>query len=240
MAILVNKQSVDEELIRAEARLLRERLRREMAGPVDELKLELQAREWARENVILRVLLQQAAGSESADEFMNRLTAGVARPGESAIKAYYQEFPAMFQRPEMVRASHIVKNVDESCAEPAAEAAMKEIESHLKSGAPFGRVADLCSDCPGGGGDLGFFARGEMVPEFEQVVFSLRLGEISGVFRSTFGFHIAKLTERRKAGLTPLREVRERIEMQLWREKKQQAANDFMASLRARADIRKL
>jgi peptidyl-prolyl cis-trans isomerase C len=78
------------------------------------------------------------------------------------------------------------------------------------------------------------------VPEFEQVVFSLRLGEISGVFRSTFGFHIAKLTERRKAGLTPLREVRERIEMQLWREKKQQAANDFMASLRARADIRKL
>jgi parvulin-like peptidyl-prolyl isomerase len=240
MPILVNNQSVDDELIRAEARLLRERIRRETPGPVDELKVELQAREWARENVIMRVLLQQAAGGEVPDELIKRLMAQVPRPSESAKKAYYQQFPALFQRPEMVRASHIVKNVDETCGDQAAEAAMREIENRLQRGVAFARLADLCSDCPGGGGDVGFFARGEMVPEFEDVVFALRLGEISGVFRSPFGWHIARLTERRKAGLAPWREVREQIELELWREKKQQAADDFMASLRARADIRKI
>jgi hypothetical protein len=240
MPILVNNQLVDDELIRAETRLVRERLRSEVPGPLDELKIELEAREWARENVIMRVLLQQAAGGGSADEWMDRLMAEVPRPAESDVKAFYRQHVSSFERPAMVRASHIVKNIDETVTEYEAEAAVREIERQLKSGAPFAAVADLYSDCPGGGGDLGFFAKGEMVPEFEQAVYALRPGEISAVFRTVFGFHIAKLTERRPAGIAPLREVRERIEGELWLRKKQQAANDLMARLRADANIRKV
>jgi parvulin-like peptidyl-prolyl isomerase len=240
MPILVNNQLVDDQLIREEARLLRDRIRQQLPGPADELTVELEAREWARENVIMRLLLQQAAGSNSPDELMSQVMANVARPKQAEITAHYKQFPASFQRPEMVRAAHIVKNVDSTTDEHKAEAAILDIERQLKNGADFKRLADLFSDCPGDGGDLGFFARGEMVPEFERVVFSLRPGEISGAFRSPFGFHIAKLTERRKAGMAPLREVRDQIEQDLWTKNKQQAADNFMQNLRSQANIRKV
>jgi parvulin-like peptidyl-prolyl isomerase len=240
MPILVNNQLVDDQLIREEARLLRERIRLEMPGIEDELTVELQARQWARENVIMRVLLQQASGSDSPDEMMARLLENIPRPKQSEIAAHYKQFRNTFRRPEMVRAAHIVKNVHETSPKHEAEAAILDIERKLKSGANFAQLADLYSDCPGDGGDLGFFARGEMVPEFDQVVFALRLGEISGVFRSPFGFHIAKVIERREAGIAPLLEVREQIEQELWLQKRRQTANDFMENLRAKADIRKV
>jgi parvulin-like peptidyl-prolyl isomerase len=240
MPILVNDQLVDDQVIREETRLLRDRLRQEMPGQADELTVELEAREWARENVIMRVLLQQAAGTNSPDELMSQVMANAARPKQSEIAARYRRYAVSFQRPEMIRASHIVKNVDATTNAHEAEAAILDIERQLKSGADFAKLADLYSDCPGEGGDLGYFARGDMVFEFERVVFSLRPREISGVFRSPFGFHIAMLTERRKAGIAPLREVRDQIEQDLWNKKKQQTANDFMQDLRSRANIRKV
>jgi parvulin-like peptidyl-prolyl isomerase len=78
-----------------------------------------------------------------------------------------------------------------------------------------------------------------MVPEFDEVVFALKPGEISAVFRSPFGFHIAKVLERRAPGLQPLSEVREDIEQAIWRDTKRRLVGDLMEGLRAKADIRK-
>lgn len=100
--------------------------------------------------------------------------------------------------PETIHAGHIVRNVDEFTAEDSALAAIRSAQEELERGSSFEEAATRWSDCPDGG-DLGFFGRGEMVPEFERIVCSLRPGEVSDIFRTPFGFHIAKLYERREA-----------------------------------------
>jgi len=132
-----------------------------------------------------------------------------------------------------------VKNVDEQHSEADAHAGIEQARGELDKGRPFGEVADELSDCPGNGGDLGFFARGQMVPAFEDVVFPMGIGAVSGIFRTEFGFHIAKLVERRPAGVLKLEEVQSRIEEQLLRVKKQKRLDQYVDQLRARAAIQK-
>jgi parvulin-like peptidyl-prolyl isomerase len=235
MPIHVNHQVLEDQWIRDEAAILKDRLRAEMPD-LDDLTFGIRLREIAREQVIRRMLLEQAAASGLLEETTGR----VPRPNKQEVAAYYRKFPQFFQAPETVRAAHIVKNVDENTTEEQAEAAILKVEEELKAGADFAALADRCSDCPGQGGDLGFFARGEMVEEFEQAAFALKPGERSGVFRSVFGFHIAKVLEKRPAGLRPLSEVRERIEHGLWQDRKERAGHALLQELRAKAEIRKV
>jgi parvulin-like peptidyl-prolyl isomerase len=222
MPILVNNQAIDEEWIRSEARLLKERLRQEQSLS-EGLEMEVQGREWARENVICRVVLQQAAAPRKPEELLDDVTAKVPRPKPREVADHYKQFRNLFYAPELIHAAHIVKNVDESTTPEHALAAITQIELELIGGADFGELADRFSDCPGQGGDLGFFARGEMVDEFENAVLALQPGEVTGIFRSPFGFHIGKLIERRLSRVRSLDEVRAQIEEQLWHQRKQHA-----------------
>jgi peptidyl-prolyl cis-trans isomerase C len=89
-----------------------------------------------------------------------------------------------------IRAGHIlVSKLDE------ADHVMRE----LKSGKDFSELARKFSSCPSGknGGDLGFFSQGQMVKEFEDAVFALKPGQVTGPVRTQFGFHIIKLLERK-------------------------------------------
>jgi peptidyl-prolyl cis-trans isomerase C len=79
-----------------------------------------------------------------------------------------------------------------------------------------------------------------MVPEFEAVVFGMRPGERSSIFRSPFGFHIALLVDRREAGLLRFEEVRDEIEGELMRERQQKALEDYLDRLRAAAEVREV
>ncbi len=281
VSIVINGEYVDHELIRHEASLVRERLRVDMAG-ADDLSINLRAWEWARENVIERVLLRQAAlrdprpiSEEAIDlaleqyrlrsprqsacllprdreslretleldlrieRLLAQATATVPVPKNNEVTAFYRRNRDSFYAPEMVHAAHIVKNVDEAETEAEALEAIRGVKEMLNEGRSFEEIADEHSDCPGRGGDLGFFARGEMVEEFESVVFDLAPGEISNVFRSPFGFHIAKLYERRPAGARSLNEVRKDIERLIWNERKQEAIRRSIDGLRSEADIRK-
>jgi parvulin-like peptidyl-prolyl isomerase len=138
--------------------------------------------------------------------------------------------------PEMVRASHIVKNVDESTTEEVALAAIRAVQAQL-NGDNFADLANEHSDCKGNGGDLGYFPRGQMVDEFDEVVFAMQPGQTSDIFRTPFGFHIARLIDRRPAGLRPLPELKDDIEELLYRQKLRRAVDDLLDRLRAKADV---
>jgi peptidyl-prolyl cis-trans isomerase C len=101
----------------------------------------------------------------------------------------------------------------------------------------FAELANEVSDCKGNGGDLGYFPRGQMVDEFDEVVFAMRPGETSDVFRTPFGFHIARMIDRRPAGARPLPEVKDEIEEMLFRHKLRRAVDDLLDRLQAKADI---
>jgi parvulin-like peptidyl-prolyl isomerase len=234
----VNGELLNENEVLEEERAILPRLAEAMQGE-PRSAVTAKAREWSRENAIDRVLLRQAAAreAESIEQLILRLTAKLMPPKMKELTEYYRRNAESFYRPEMVRAAHIVRNVDEKTTEDEARAAIEGIAAILGQGADFAEVADGHSDCPGRGGDLGFFARGQMVQEFDEVVFALEPGRVSGIFRTPFGFHIARLIERRAEGIPKFDELREKIEKTLYTEKRQRAIDRFIDQLRARAAI---
>ncbi len=147
------------------------------------------------------------------------------------VKSWYDSHKDRFQQPEERRASHILITVDAK-ASPAdkanamakAEAVLKEVQQNP---AKFADIAKRDSQDPGSavkGGDLGFFAKGAMVKPFEDAVFKLKEGQLSGLVQSDFGYHIIKLTGIKAGKVASLDEVKGQIENEL---KKQEASRKF-------------
>jgi len=131
---------------------------------------------------------------------------------EKAAQGEYRSETEKFVIPEQVRARHIL--IDARSCE--AEKRIAELLQQARApGADFAALARENSHDPGTakrGGDLGFFGRGRMAPEFEKAAFALtRPGEISEVVKTTFGFHIIQLEERKPAAREPFEKVRESI-----------------------------
>lgn len=259
MPLRVNNELVDDEIIREEIRTLRLRLAEAMPRE-DPSTIAARAKEWARDNVIERVLLRQAAladaepvppeiiekagGNAAEAELQFRIErlairhAGrIAAPRNKDVVDYYKHHRDSMAIPEAVRAAHIIKNVDDKTTEESALAGIRAVEERLKGGEAFEAIADELSDCPGNGGDLGWFPRGQMVPEFEAVVFALKAGEISPAFRTAFGFHIAKVYQHAEERMATFEEARPQIERQLLTEKHQKALERLCDYLRARAIV---
>lgn len=135
----------------------------------------------------------------------------VPSPSEEECLKYYQDHKEEFKTVEMVRASHIVRRPLAGQKMPDFYKSMREIRQKLVEGADFATLSGQYSQCKDSGGDLGWFARGQMVPLFEDIVFSMKPGEVSDVFQTEFGFHIAKLTDRRLPEYVDYKEVQESI-----------------------------
>ncbi len=239
MALVVNGETVDDAELREEVRNLRPRYNEMMQGGGEPIALEAQLREWCRENVIERVLMRQEAARRSLtlEALSESIAAKVSPPRYKDVGEFYRKNKESFLMPELVHAAHIIRNVDENGNEEQAREILRKAEEELKAGTPFAAVADKYSDCPGEGGDLGWFQREQMVPEFEEVVFQLRPGETSGIFRTAFGFHIAHVYDHRQAGIPGLMDVRKQIEEALMKQKQQAALERFVDALKAHARI---
>ena len=140
------------------------------------------------------------------------------------VQQYYNGNITQYQTPEQVRASHILLNTagkDEAAVRKQAE----DILQQVKAGADFAGLAKKFSEDEGSkanGGDLDYFSRGRMVPEFEAAAFALEVGQVSDIVRSQFGFHIIKVVDKKPAVTRSLDEVRPQIEEQLKRQRADQ------------------
>lgn len=147
--------------------------------------------------------------------------AQTAKVRERAIERYYERnLDTRFTKPPRVRASHILKEVP-SGATPAEVQAQKTAAEKLRqqvlNGADFAKLAKAHSDGPSAksGGDLGLFARGDMVPEFSDAAFALEPGGISAVVRTQFGFHVIRVTAVEPGSEQTLEQVRDEIRADL-------------------------
>src|SRR6185437_1642834 len=138
-----------------------------------------------------------------------RVTQRVQKPTRKEVDLHYKTHRSEFDAPDRIRARQIVKNLDGTVTPEQARAVIQEAEAELARGGDFAGVADRYSDCAGNGGDLGWFAPGVMVDEFEEVAFKLPVGKQSPIFETRFGFHIVEVMERRAAGTQPLSEIRD-------------------------------
>ncbi len=187
-----------------------------------------------------------AANTESREDITNRLMVdrllarwldGVRPPKSHEMREYYRKNQESFWTEELIAASHIVKHVDEGtdADQAACRASIEEVRSSIVAGEDFAAAAGRFSDCPENGGSLGYFPRGVMVPEFDEVAFSTPAGELTQPFRTQFGWHIVWVRDRKPAGLRTFDEIAPQIHALLLRERQEQEAGEKLNTLRTKA-----
>lgn len=153
---------------------------------------------------------------------------------DAEVKKYYEDHQSEFSTQELRKAAHILIAADPKAAEADKQAARSKAEDILKQvkadPSQFAELAKKHSQDPGSaanGGDLGMFGRGMMVKPFDDAVFKLIVGEVSGLVQSDFGFHIIKLLAIKGGKVQSLSEVKSAIAQKI----RMQKANDKYAEL---------
>lgn len=171
------------------------------------------------------------------ERLIKKVADGAKEPSEKDIRKYYDKNADRFTIGESVRASHIVKHHKPDVDSDDMKSRMQQILNKLRNEADFDEMARKHSDCPENAGDLGYFGRGRMVAEFEDVVFAMEPGQISDVFRTEFGYHIAMVTDKKPAIPCPLEDIREVIVQELTAQARQKALEKFIDAQKAKAVI---
>jgi peptidyl-prolyl cis-trans isomerase C len=158
-------------------------------------------------------------------------------PSEERIAETYRRFPEKMKRPGRVRAAHILIRPGESGREEALRR-VREIRA-LCAEESFGALARRFSDCPSapGGGDLGYFRRGDMARPFEEAAFSRPVGEIGEPVETQFGFHLIKVLDREEDVPLTLEEATPKIRGFLKEEVAAAALKKWVGELRSAAEI---
>src|SRR5580693_5457553 len=154
---------------------------------------------------------------------------GKAATTDDAMKKVYEEASKQITGEQEVHARHILVETEDQA---------KAVEDELKKGADFAELAKKKSKDPGAsdGGDLGFFTKDQMVPEFSAVAFALEPGKISDPVKSQFGWHIIKVEEKRDRKPPDFAQVKAQIETYVTRK----AQADYVAKLRETAKVERM
>lgn len=183
--------------------------------------------------IIRELILQEAAkdGIENSPEVKDKLeelkkrlvveaylkkkVEQQANISDEELKKFYEENKAKFKTGDQVKASHILVKTEKEA---------KDVLAQLKAGGNFEDLAKKLSTdgAAAKGGDLGWFSKGSMIPEFEKVAFAMKENETSGVVKTKFGFHIIKLTGKRAAGERSFDDVKEQIKASMLPGKQQE------------------
>jgi parvulin-like peptidyl-prolyl isomerase len=200
----------------------------------EELKKTGQNLDQVKANIRAQLQQQQWIESMIADQV--RFT-----PEE--VDKFYKDNPERFSLPEMVRASHILLAVRRDGPPETVwekEKLATSLVERIKKGESFEELAKQFSDDPTAkqtGGDLDYFSRDRIMPEFADVAFRLQVGEVSAPVRTQFGFHIIKLTDHKLPRTASLEETRPQITAFLQEGRRRDAINRLLASLRESAKI---
>jgi peptidyl-prolyl cis-trans isomerase C len=163
---------------------------------------------------------------------------------EAESKAFYDNNPQFFLRPERVKASHILIKVAPTATEDEKKTARTKIEGLRKQaegGADFADLAKNNSEGPSNarGGDLGFFQRGQMVKPFEDAAFAMEKDQLSDIVETRFGYHLIKVTDKEAEKKFSYDEVKERLTERLKQDRVEKEARTYIDNLKKDAKIEK-
>jgi peptidyl-prolyl cis-trans isomerase C len=170
----------------------------------------------ARQGYTEEAVRSSIVNGRRVDQLVDRITAGVADPGEDDIRAHFEAHGAEYARPERAQVRHILvtPSSDSKADRATAESRLEAIRARITDGADFGDEAAAHSECPSGrktGGSLGWFARGMMVPAFDEAVFAMEAGTLSEIVETPLGFHLIEKTGAEPAGPAEFEDARDRI-----------------------------
>ncbi|OWY40167.1 peptidylprolyl isomerase [Xenophilus sp. AP218F] len=206
-------------------------------------------RETAVQQLILHELLVQQAKAEGIDTADQQqaiqalLDQKLQAPAvdEAACREFYEQYPDRFVSGDSAVASHILlpkgEGLEAGLIKAKAEGVLAEVQANPSR---FSDLAREHSTCPSGqqGGSLGQFGRGQMVPEFEQAVFSTDAGQITPhLVETQFGYHIIQVNDRQAGSTIGFDEIKDRLQQYLTDLALNQAMHEYLSSLVAAAKI---
>ncbi len=219
--------------------------KRELVEHISESKLFYL---WGRDNKIT----ETEKFKDAISQMEKRLVAALAmekilsdvKVEDKEIQAFYDEHKAAFEVPESVKASHILIQVSKDAGNDLWNKAKKDLtalrKDILAGKISFEDAAKNRSDCPSkaDGGNLGFFTKGQMVPEFDEVAFSTKVGEISAPVKTQFGYHIVKVTDHKEASTRPFEEIKEELRQQLLQKKQMEVMKGYVEKLHKQYEVK--
>ena len=201
---------------------------------------------YLKDNGISEELLKtELANQLLATKVYDKVTADV-NVSDAEVQKYYDDNKnTVFLEPEQIRISHIlVQFGDQDPNRKTKEAALdkiKMIQQKLKDGETFENMANKYSEDSSSntnGGDIGYFSKGQLVAEFENVAFSLPVGQISDIVETPYGFHLIKVTDKKEQRIKTFDEVKDSIKQYLLNNLKSDKFNKFLLSLKDAAVIK--
>lgn len=171
---------------------------------IRELILQEAAKEKIEDSQLVKDKLAELKKRLVVEAFLKKKVEEQANLSDAELQKFYDENKDKFKHGDQIKASHIlVKD----------EAQVKEVQAALQKGDKFEDVAKKYSvdSAASKGGDLGWFGKGSMLPEFEKAAFALNEGQVSAPVKTKFGVHIIKLTGKRAAGVMPFADVKDQI-----------------------------
>jgi len=176
------------------------------------------------------------------DILVEKVSEEAAEPTTEEMQAHFEANKEQYIQPERASAQHIlIKPASEADDDRvAAEKKIEELRAKLEGGANFADLAGEHSECPSGkqaGGSLGWFGRGMMVPEFDNAVFSMEVGELSEIIETQFGFHVIYKTGADEGGEASYSESEPKIREIMRHSRRGELIAAHVAELREKATI---
>lgn len=176
------------------------------------------------------------------DVLIERISEEVAEPTEADIEEHYRKHVGEYTKPEQAQVRHIlIKPASESHEDrETAKSRLLGIRDSIQRGADFAEQAAAFSECPSGrrtGGSLGWLSRGTTVPEVDKAIFSMNIGELSGIVESPLGFHLLHKIDQEESGPAPFEDVKEKVRDFLRHARRGEAITQHVEELKKTAVI---
>jgi len=176
-------------------------------------------------NAAVQKQIEEARKEIIIKEFLRREIEDKVVVSDEDAKKYYEANKDKFKESEKIKVSHILVET---------EADANDILAKLNGGADFAALAKEKSTCPSKekGGELGLISKGQTVPEFENAAFALQAGQVSGVVKSQFGYHIIKVTEKEPEKLLSFNDVKDQLKQMLLADKQKERFEQILKDLK--------
>jgi parvulin-like peptidyl-prolyl isomerase len=180
---------------------------------------------------------------KKVDKLVEQIASEAAEPTAEEVEEYFEANKAQFDVAEQAEAQHILikpEGDDDDAAKTAAKVKIEDLKKQIEDGADFSKIAAEHSACPSGqqgGGSLGSFGRGMMVPEFDAAVFSMEVGALSDIIETQFGYHIILKTGETAAASQEFADVEGQIKEMLRHSKRGQLIGEYVEELKSKATI---
>ncbi|MFZ4394858.1 MAG: peptidylprolyl isomerase [Kiritimatiellia bacterium] len=195
-----------------------------------------------QQGMSVETLREQIRAGRRVDKLVEQVVALVPEPTEDEMRAHFTGHQDEYVRPERAQTQHILVRPagEDEVSRTAALEKIKAIRERVQTGGSFADEAAAHSECPSGresGGSLGWFGRGMMVPAFDEAAFRMKVGELSEIVETQFGYHIIQKTGHEQETATTFEEVQESIRDFLRHAARGAALSAHVDGLKAKAKI---